>query len=99
MIMTDTYAPIRTMAIEITIDTYSVAIACLPPVFATLPRSIVMGHIVIINDPRVLTKGKKQTLTLANAWMTRNHFDKTYNCLDPIQLMQYQFTYVEKIAS
>jgi hypothetical protein len=41
---------IRTLAVEITEDTYPIAVACLPPGFALIKKKIVLGSYLVVND-------------------------------------------------
>ncbi len=82
---------VKTQAFPITEETYSLAVALLPPVFATLPLSKVMGCWVIINKFRVanplsnnlLDKAfggdqKNEVLTLHNSWVSQEDFSQLY---------------------
>ena len=63
---------IKTQAFPITDETYSLAVAILPPIFATIPISQTIGCLVVINQ---LT-AKKEKITQLDAWL---------NAKEPIQ--------------
>lgn len=70
---------IPTMAIKITEATHPIAIACLPPVFATLPKSEVFGSYLVINEIFVQAgKGETMLLSIGNVWMSEDDFREKY---------------------
>lgn len=75
---------INMLALEINTNTYSLAVASLPPVFATIPHPEVIGRILVLNqvDVRYGRKSKVQTLTIGNAWMEPEEFHKTFEFTD-----------------
>lgn len=91
---------IKTVAFEITEETYSFAVAVLPPIFATIPIDNVIGHWVILNELAVTytrdARGR-QHLYLENSWMDAEDFGSTYDSteINAIQLLSFQE--VEKI--
>ena len=44
---------IKTMAVEITENTYPIAVACLPPKFALIRKKLVLGSYLVINDLQI----------------------------------------------
>ena len=79
-------AYIRTMAAGITEETYSIAVACLGPGFARIPKSKVLGCLLVINDyvPFTILSDKdgddyvEAGIKLSNSWMDMSTFDRTY---------------------
>ena len=72
---------IKTLAFVIQDDvSYSLAVALLPPVFATLPFNEVIGYTVIINDLHTgYRKGNRaQTLEIGNSWVKPTDFPELY---------------------
>jgi hypothetical protein len=83
---------VKMQAFPITEDTYSLAVALLPPVFATIPIDQTLGCWVVINQLGVRVnkvnqlealfdlKEETQTLTLESSWMSEEVFHKVYEC-------------------
>ena len=91
---------VPTMALEINEKTYPIAVACLPPVFATIPFKDVDGHYLVINrlEARRSPKNKtQQTLTVGNSWMRAEQFKKTY-ATDFAMDISFTFVRVERIS-
>jgi len=89
---------LKTSAFAIDENTYSLAVAILPPVFATIPVSEVLGYYVVINQPSVQYSHNEevQALVLGCAWMSKNMFFEMYETVNaPITMV---FTEVTAIA-
>lgn len=91
---------IKTVAFEITEETYSFAIAMLPPVFATIPIDNVLGHWVLMNELSVQYThgGTGQHLVLQNSWMNAEDFGSTYDSVEINDIKLLPFQEVEKIT-
>lgn len=90
---------VPTMAIEINQDTYPIAVACLPPVFATLSHQKVMDHILVINDLGLIydkTGRRAAGLKIGNAWMKREEFDSSYTTIWTADL-PFKFVPVDRV--
>lgn len=89
---------ISTLAIEINEETYSIAVACLPPSFALIPFAQVERDYLVINELRInYGADGEELLTLGNHWMDRELFHKTYFGGTFAQLAA-GFTKVERIG-
>ena len=73
-----------TMALEINKDTWPIAVACLPPMFATIPFDKVDGHYLVINELGVShwSNSKERALTVSNNWQKAWMFKKNYEVMD-----------------
>ena len=72
---------IKTMAVQINETTYSLAVACLPGGFATIPFSKVVGCFLVINDLEITHEHKNEAHPIAafgNSWMSEAHFRGKY---------------------
>lgn len=81
---------IKTMAFEINENSYSLAVAILPPVFATIPLDEVYKSVVVINELGVLWYGcgdAEQALALDSSWMSAEDFYENYDInITPIEI-------------
>ena len=74
---------LNTLAIEITPETYSIAVACLPGGFATVPLDRIFtkeGSFLVINElvARVIKKKNPPAIIIENCWMTGTQFRKDW---------------------
>lgn len=96
---------LKTMAVLITEDNYSVAAACLPAGFAA-NRSMKekIGAYLIINELRCITDFRKARkdphyrpiLAIENKWLDKKRFEVEYRFVDPKEFGE-TFAEVEKI--
>lgn len=77
---------IKTLAVEITENTYPIAVACLPARFAMVPFSKVDGCILVINEYRAAsyceTSGR-EILVVENGWFPKEEFEDEFRYLTP----------------
>ena len=77
---------VKTQAIKINEATYPIAMACLPPAFATIPLYKVLDHWLVINEI-IAQYPKKQgpaTTSIGNHWLNDYDFSETYSLMsDP----------------
>ena len=90
---------IKTMAIRITEDTYSIAVACLPPTFAQIGKDLVFGTYLVINalDTTVDENEQQVKLSLTNFWSTEELFLVEYDFVGPVR--KTLFTEVVKMRN
>jgi hypothetical protein len=92
---------IKTMAMEITEETWPIAVACLPAGFARIPKDRVLRHILVINEICVQYKFKKNRsrkplgLKIDNAYVSKDFFDRNFTMTG--RLKKNQFVPVEQI--
>lgn len=84
------------MAAQITPELYPVAIACLPPIVATLSPSAVIGQYLVLNTILV-TPGpaRDQRREIGNTWMTDEQFWELYSFVE--EELEGIFIEVERI--
>ena len=70
---------IKTQAIIIDPSNYSLAVACLPGGFATIPPKKVFGSVLIINEIAAVKVKGRYVATLRNSRMPIEHFAQTYS--------------------
>ncbi len=76
---------LKTMAVRITKDNYSIAAACLAAGFATIPLRETLGCYLVINEMHAENfrkEGKHPYLVISNSWMTTKTFVDTYQFVD-----------------
>ncbi len=76
---------IKTQALQINEETYSIAVACLPGGFVTIPFDNVKGSWLIVNHPEdTFADGNSESpvMTLGNAWVTEDDFKVLYEVIN-----------------
>ena len=74
---------IKTMAAAIVEEIYPIAVACLPPEFATLGIDSVKDAYLLINVPTAdYDQENNMVVVLTNVWQSREAFDKEYEWVD-----------------
>lgn len=86
---------IQTQAIIIDPSNYSVAVACLPGGFATIPPKKVFGSVLVINEIDAVKIKGQYVATLGNSYMDLKLFALTYT--HPLSLSPDRFIDVERI--
>ena len=89
---------IHTLAIRITHETYSIAVACLAGGFATLPLSKVLGNVLVINElvARPVPKSRGPIVTLENSWMSEKDFLEFYELTEDLDELDTAFVSVNR---
>ena len=70
---------IQTQATIIDPSNYSVAVACLPGGFATIPTKKVLGSVLVINAIATKKIKGRYVVTLVNSHMDHEHFAQIYS--------------------
>lgn len=97
---------VKTQGFRISEETYSLAVALLPPAFATIPFDKVKDHVVVINSFDVLVttsnnsfngyfrdREETQVLTIDNSWISPEGFDELYSVTDDsVKIMLTEIT-------
>jgi hypothetical protein len=77
----------KMMALQITPETYPIAVACLPGGFATIGPSQTYGDWLIINQPEAIYvgggKNAPTVVGLGNCWCPDNMFNRDYEFVTP----------------
>lgn len=82
---------LETMAVRITKDNYSTAVACLPGWFSAISYPRAKGRYLVINElqgPRIKDRNKRPFLS--NSWMQKEHFHSKYEFVDGEKKNQFR---------
>ena len=74
---------IKTLACLIDENTYSIAVACLPGGFATIPFALVNGCYLVLNEMTAITRGTDTSpvAALTNSWLEPYEFNSRWRFL------------------